>query len=286
MSWVLFIDESGSDRKYSPYEVLAGIAIEDKCLWELIRKISELQQEMFGRRLYTGYRDETKGTKLLNPRVFKQVETYRAVEKKLRPDFIKQIFEDGANPSSSSLTALAQAKIEYCQLVLDLCLKFKTKAFASIIPQSTYRPKPKKFLRKDYVFLFQRFYDFLKLEAEHTMGFIICDEIEKSASHKLLFQSREYFQKTKNGRQRSKLIIPELLFVHSDLTTMIQVADLIAYIISWGIRLKEMNEPAREELKELSDRVIKLKFTFKSYNQNVGQQHGFKLIKDLGKDVK
>jgi hypothetical protein len=46
-----------------------------------------------------------------------------------------------------------------------------------------------------------------------------------------------YFPHANTGRRRSSLIIPEPLFVHSDLTTMIQMADLIAYIVSWG-RLK------------------------------------------------
>jgi hypothetical protein len=36
MAWVLFIDESGHDRKASPYEVLAGIAVRDRDLWPLI----------------------------------------------------------------------------------------------------------------------------------------------------------------------------------------------------------------------------------------------------------
>jgi hypothetical protein len=30
MSWALFIDESGQDRRQSPYEVLAGVAVEDR----------------------------------------------------------------------------------------------------------------------------------------------------------------------------------------------------------------------------------------------------------------
>jgi hypothetical protein len=36
MAWVLFIDESGHDRKASPYEVLAGIAVRDRDLWPMI----------------------------------------------------------------------------------------------------------------------------------------------------------------------------------------------------------------------------------------------------------
>jgi uncharacterized protein DUF3800 len=30
MAWFLFIDESGQDHREAPYEVLAGVAIEDR----------------------------------------------------------------------------------------------------------------------------------------------------------------------------------------------------------------------------------------------------------------
>lgn len=69
------------------------------------------------------------------------------------------------------------------------------------------------------------------------MGYVIFDELDKSASHILLNQVSEYFLKTNKGRTRSRLIIPEPFFVHSEMTTMVQVADLIAYLISWGARL-------------------------------------------------
>ena len=50
------------------------------------------------------------------------------------------------------------------------------------------------------------------------MGYLVFDERDKSESHLLLRQVGQYFIKTKNGRTRSRLIIPEPFFVHSDLT--------------------------------------------------------------------
>ena len=44
------------------------------------------------------------------------------------------------------------------------------------------------------------------------------------------------------------MIIPEPFFVHSDLTTGIQLADFIAYILSWSARFGRLTKPAREEL--------------------------------------
>lgn len=41
MSHILFIDESGQDRGKSSYEVLAGIAIKDLDLWNLICRVQD-----------------------------------------------------------------------------------------------------------------------------------------------------------------------------------------------------------------------------------------------------
>jgi len=39
----------------------------------------------------------------------------------------------------------------------------------------------------------------------------------------------------------------------------VQIADLIAYIISWGLRLNGMNKPLRPELQELVELVKPLR---------------------------
>lgn len=60
---------------------------------------------------------------------------------------------------------------------------------------------------------------------------------------------------------------------------MVQMADLVAYVISWGVRLKGMQEPKREELDGLARRVIQLRFRQETTG---GVTHyGFKLIPDL-----
>lgn len=111
------------------------------------------------------------------------------------------------------------------------------------------------------------------------MGYIVFDELDKSASHILLEQVGEYFLTTRKGKTRSRLIIPEPFFVHSNLTTMVQAADLVAYIISWGVRLRHMNEPKREELSRLAYSVMKLRFTQRLRSGRVN--YGFKVIPDL-----
>ena len=70
MSYLLFIDESGVDRRESPYEVLAGVAIQDRKLWSLIRKLQAAEIECFGKR-YTSEGGEAKGKSLLKRKTFR-----------------------------------------------------------------------------------------------------------------------------------------------------------------------------------------------------------------------
>ena len=91
-------------------------------------------------------------------------------------------------------------------------------------------------------------------------AYLVFDELDRSACHILLGQVGNYFVRTRNGRTRSRLIIPEPFFVHSDMTTLVQLADIVAYCMSWGLRLRGMDEPTREELAPLVRRVQHMMF--------------------------
>jgi Protein of unknown function (DUF3800) len=67
-------------------------------------------------------------------------------------------------------------------------------------------------------------------------------------------QAHRYFKDTAIGRSRASLIVPEPFFVHSDLTTGIQIADLVAYCISWGFRTARMSKPRRRSPRQSSAR--------------------------------
>ncbi len=104
-------------------------------------------------------------------------------------------------------------------------------------------------LRRAYAFLFERFFYFLEDVGPTAMGAVVFDEPGRSRSHLLVGQMYAYFEQTAKGRQRAGRVIPEPFFVHSDLTTGIQLVDLLAYVVSWGFRgIRDMAEPARSEL--------------------------------------
>lgn len=87
------------------------------------------------------------------------------------------------------------------------------------------------------------------------------DELEKAQSHLLVDQTQKYFKETAVGRARAERIVPEPLFVHSDLTTGIQLADLVAYCVSWGFRTNQMHKRARAELTPYAQQVAGLRYS-------------------------
>ncbi|MGH7653636.1 MAG: DUF3800 domain-containing protein [Gemmatimonadaceae bacterium] len=259
MAFFLFIDESGHDRGESPYEVLAGIAVEDRDLWNLIDDMMRLEREAFGL-VYSRQKDEIKGKKILKRKVFRHAAQLPAIDPDRRRHLAREFLLDGAAVTKEKVTALAQAKLWFVREALNLCLQFHCHAFASIVTRDAPRPVA-SVLRKDYAYLFERFYYFLEDRGRDVQGLIVFDELEKTQSKILLGQMEEYFLRTANGRQRARQVIPQAFFVHSDLTTMIQVADLIAYIISWAFRIPEkLDAPARQELGEFADLVAGLRY--------------------------
>lgn len=269
MGWFLFVDESGQDGRNSPYEVLAGVAVEDRELWRLIQALKESQEAHFGMRLFDAYGAEAKGLKLLKTKVFKHANQKPALAADERTALAHAALTNGGAVKGDQLTALGQAKLAYVADALRLCRKHRTVAFASIIPNDIVRPDY-DFLRKDYAFLFERFFHFLNGQPGNPkpMGTVIFDEIEKTQSQVLIEQMEKYFLHTAKGKTRSRLIVPEPLFVHSDLTTMIQMADLVAYIVSWGVRLtggvRPMTKPRREELDSLARQACALRYHAKT----------------------
>lgn len=254
MAYFLFIDESGQDQRESPYEVLAGIAIQDRDLWNFIKAVQDAEVRYFGRR-YSSGSDELKARKLLKRKVFRLAGQLPAINAPERTRLALNCLDFGPTATREQITALAQAKLAYVKEIFDICSRFRCKAFASVVESRAPRPVSKDHLRKDYIYLFERLFYFLEdLDSEHS-GVVVFDELEKSQSHLLVTQMDSYFKKTAKGQLRSGLIIPEPFFVHSDLTTGIQVADLIAYVISWGLRFVNMTEPRREELDELAQSV-------------------------------
>ena len=203
MAYFLFIDESGQDGRHSPYEVLAGVAVADRDLWNLVCALREAEVRHFGRRYTDGDGNELKAKKILKSKTFRlaaQMAPIRNPTSGARA--AKRALDNGTGAGRLEITALSQAKLAYVAEALEICARFRCRAFASVVEPRAPRPE-RDHLRKDYAYLFERFFYFMEDIAPDEMGIVVFDESEKSQSHLLLGQMDDYFGRTAKGRFRA-----------------------------------------------------------------------------------
>ncbi|MBN1941938.1 MAG: DUF3800 domain-containing protein [Phycisphaerae bacterium] len=250
MSWLLFLDESGQDGKNTPYEVRGGIAIRASKLWPFISAVRMLEQSIFGVD-FREYGLEIKGSKLLRRRCFRWDKQHFRFDDALRRKHALNFLNSNKQkrkPLFEHFSAYGQACIQMAEGITELLRSHDAKIFASLTPHHI---KPlettQDYLRKDIVFLLERFFYFL--ESEQEMGLLVMDGSEKQADRVMLRQMERYFRLTQTGRQRTQWIVPVPFFVESDMAYGVQAADLCIYCLNWGWRLKDqMTEPTRPEI--------------------------------------
>lgn len=267
MAWFLFVDESGQDGTEAHYEVLAGVAVEDRAVWNLILAMREAEELYFGMRISHGEL-ELKGKDLLKRKTFRLADQLPSLPPAERKDLARACLEKGyrahlseqdrAPVTRRELTALGQAKLAFVEHLLELAGRYGVRTFASIVDRDAPRPAG-TLLRKDYAYLFERYFYFLEDQPGDVRGLVVFDEIERSQCHILVDQMSQYVRGTAKGRWRAGRVIPEPFFVHSELTTLIQLADIVAYVVSWGVRFSGMKRPRREELEPFSTGVCRLR---------------------------
>lgn len=265
---LFFIDESGHDHKEAPYEVLAGVAIREHDLWSLIQAIRNAEVEFFGLHMAkVGL--ELKGRKLLKRKIIRFAGEGTAIEPNQRRELVRNLLQKGWQRTQGETTddvkfvelvAYGQAVLAFVRRVFELVARYNAKTFAGIVSLNAPRHADHSFLRKDYAYLFERFYNYLTTLPTKEMGLVVFDELEKAQSRILLNQLEKYFLESERGYQRSSRIVPEPFFVHSDLTTVVQIADLAAYCLNWGLRLRGMTEMTRTEIEPLAKMVYDMKF--------------------------
>ena len=208
-----------------------------------------MEQSIFGTYLHQ-YGSELKGCKLLNRCRFKWEAQGPRMDNAERRKHALNFLSSGAQgrkPRKDEFTAYGQASIAMAEGVIQLLEGHGAKVFAAVIPRLP-KPKtvPEHFLRKDLVFLLERYFYFV--ESQQEMGLLVMDGSEKKADRKLVRRLEQYFTQTVPGRQRTQWIVPVPVFVESDMTYGVQVADSCIYCVNWGWRLPEMTGPTRPEI--------------------------------------
>lgn len=282
MSWLLFLDESGHDHRSMPYEVRGGFAIHASKLWPFIQAVRNLEQAVFGIYL-TEAGTEIKGEKLLRKDRFKWAAQGPATEPALRRKNALNFLNSGSQkrtPRRDEFTAFGQACTAFVEDIISLLDGHDAKVFASIVPGlRAPEDSPKEYLRKDHVFLFERYFSFLESCREH--GLIVMDGTQKVEDRRFVRRMERYFTLTHIGRQRTAWIVPTPMFVESDMAYGVQIADLLIYTLNWGCRLNGMTKPTRPELAQLSDRIRHLVWHGDVYRDGaVHRSHGVVYIPD------
>ena len=277
---LFFVDESGHDHGEAPYEILAGVAVAERDLWNLIQAIRAAEIEHFGIVL-AEVGVEFKGKKLLKNKTFRHAQQGPAMElirrRDLARDFLAKGWREAQGGTSETrtkdeFTAYGQAVGAFVHRVLQLCASHRVKTFAAIVCKNAPRASDPTMLRRDYAFLFERFYYFLEDESPAEMGLVVFDELEKAKSRILIQQMERYFLQTEKGYQRSSRILPEPFFVHSDLTTAVQLADIVAYCFNWGVRLNRMIEAARCDIEPYAQLAFNLRYIGRRVDETDGQE--------------
>lgn len=266
MSWLLFLDESGHDHKSLPYEVRGGIAIHASKLWAVVRELQRVEYAAFGTRLLQ-YGKELKGCKLLDKDRLRWASQGPRMEDEERQKLCRRFLTKGLekkSPTRDEFTAYGQACLEIVRGMFQILQDHDTTIFAAAIPRDTKRPdtpEANSYLRKDIVYLLQRYFDFLESRQEH--GLLVLDEVEKMEDRRFVRRLERYFTKTQTGRYRSAWIVPSPFFVASDMAYPVQLADMLIYCINWGFRLptRGMDAETREEIaSEFAPWINRLQF--------------------------
>lgn len=263
MSWLLFLDESGHDHKTMPYEVRGGVALQDRRVWPFVRAVADLEVACFGFRLVE-FKKEFKGAQLLDKDRVKWAYQDDWQSEAERNRNVRAFLSKGLQkiaPTRAEFTGYGQACFEMAQGVFRLLRDHDAKLFATAIPRGVKSPddyKAKEYLRKDHVFLLERFYYFVRKQQEQ--GLIILDQVEEQHDMRFVRKLERYFTKTTKGTQRADWIVPAPLFSSSFLSVPIQAADVCIYCLNWGFRRPKwgMDAPTRKIIEEQFSGWIKL----------------------------
>lgn len=255
MSWLLFLDESGHDHRQMPYEVRGGVALEDSRLWPFVQAMRRLELDCFGGELHQ-FQTELKGSNLLDRKRFRFARQGPHMAPEARRKHARGFLTRGlehTTPTRDEFTAYGQACLNMARGTFQLLRDHGAVVFASAIPASRRPLQPERcddFLRKDHVFLLERYFYFLEAKRQH--GLLVMDEVDKTADRKFVRQLEAYFTKTATGRYRTAWIVPAPFFVASDMAYPVQAADLCIYCLNWGFRLptQGMTGTVRSEIAE------------------------------------
>jgi hypothetical protein len=249
--------------------------------------MQRLELDSFGCQLHQ-YRHELKGSSLLDKKRFKFANQADRLEPDARRKHCRGFLTKGLeqkSPTRDEYTAYGQACLEMARGIFQLLMRHRAVLFATAIPRGCKPPpgfKFEEFLRKDQVFLLERFFYFLEGKREREHGLLIVDEVEKTADRGFIRRLEKYYTNTQTGRYRSQWIVPSPFFVASDMIYPMQAADVCIYCVNWGFRLptRGMDANTRPEIaNEFGPWLNRLQFRGQGYRDGeVFESYGIQFV--------
>jgi hypothetical protein len=232
------------------------VAIHASQLWPFIQAMQRLELDCFGCQLLL-YKKELKGSTLLDKKRFRFANQDALMDDEARRKHCRGFLTKGLEkktPIRLEFSAYGQACLEMATGIMQLLQAHRALLFAAVVPRCVQRPTAahaEEYLRKDHVFLFERF--FYLLEEKQRYGLLVMDEVDKTEDRRFVRRMERYFTKTAPGQYRTSWIVPSPFFVASDMNYPIQAADVCIYCVNWGFRLDAigMNAPSRPEIAQL-----------------------------------
>ena len=287
MSYLLFLDESGQDHRDMPYEVRGGIALHTSKIWPFVQAVEQLERDCFGGAL-SEFKAELKGSKLLNTKRLRLATQSPPMPPDERRKACLRFFTKGLEkqaPTRDEFSAYGQACFEFARGAFRLLEQYQASVFAGVIPRGCIPPsghRDSDYARKDIIFMLERYFYALEEKQEH--GLLVFDEVEKQSDRRFVKKLHHYFRETQTGRYRSHWIIPAPLFVSSDMTYPVQIADLCIYAINYGYRLPGtgMDAPVVEVIaREFGPVLKRLQYRGEGYRHgNVFPTYGIVFVPD------
>jgi len=255
LSYLFFLDESGHDHRNCPYEVRGGVVLHAGRLWRFVQDFATFEESCFGVRL-PEFKVEIKGSFLLDKKRFRWANQGEILDDVARRKHCIGFLNKGiqhASPSEIEFRAFGQGCLAMARAIFALLRTHDARIFASAIPSTVQKPgtyEAEEFLRKDSVFLLERYFNFIAPKNE--TGLLVFDETDASADRNFIRQIERYYTRTQRGRFRANSIVPVPFFVNSGLTRAVQAADVCIYAINWGFRLpsRGMDAEVRKEIAE------------------------------------
>jgi hypothetical protein len=254
MCYHLFLDESGHDHRHLSYELRGGIAIHIRALWPLICAIRMLETTTFGAPVGATGR-EMKGHLLLSARRFRWAQSMPSLPSGKRLSLVTAFREKGPHglpPTRAEFAAYGQASLAFVHGMFALLEQWDASLFMVAIPRGIARHPPSipfrdprahaaiahtsvdHGLRPDHALLFAQYGQLLARDNER--GLVVMDHNDKATDRRFLERMTVHFTTVPDAVHQTARFVPMPFFVASDLTSLVQAADICAYCVNVGYR--------------------------------------------------